>query len=133
MQTAESQSIGYVREKLVGYHLYQFLLYLTRFRPSMIPSLARGMYRVNFSMPTRVIDRSYRVFNNDCLFPQYVNEWAVPLERTAEAIRKIYRWVKESGLFVHFPVEVRFVDEDKAWLSPSYGRKVCYIGIIMYK
>ncbi|CAG8707862.1 17409_t:CDS:2, partial [Acaulospora morrowiae] len=28
---------------------------------------------------------------------------------------------------------VRFVDQDDVWLSPAYGRRICYIGIIMYR
>lgn len=35
---------------------------------------------------------------------------------------------------VHFPVEVRFVAPDSAWLSPSQGPgPVAYVGVIMYK
>lgn len=35
---------------------------------------------------------------------------------------------------VHFPVEVRFVAGDDAWLSPSPGPgPVAYVGVIMYK
>ncbi|CAG8590339.1 2062_t:CDS:2 [Paraglomus occultum] len=128
-----SSTIGYIRETLLGYHLYQFLLYLTRLRPSTIPRLARHMFKIKYSTPTCIIDDSYKVFNIDCLFPQYVNEWAIPWEKTPEALRKINQWTKETNSFVHFPVEVRFVDKDDIWLSPSYGCKVCYIGIIMYR
>ena len=132
-QEPNSSTIGYIRETLLGYHLYQFLLYLTRLRPSTIPMLARQMFKIKHSRPTCAIDDSYKAFNIDCLFPQYVNEWAIPWEKTPEALRKINQWIKETNSFVHFPVEVRFVDKDDVWLSPSYGYKVCYIGIIMYR
>ena len=30
-------------------------------------------------------------------------------------------------------VEVRFVAKDDIYLSPAFGRDVCFIGIIMYR
>ena len=32
-----------------------------------------------------------------------------------------------------FVVEVRFVAKDDIYLSPAFGRDVCFIGIIMYR
>ncbi|CAG8433457.1 5291_t:CDS:2 [Ambispora gerdemannii] len=122
----QAETIGYFRETILGYHLYQFLLYLTRFYPPTIPRLAHLMFLIKFNKGTLMVDDSYKVFNSDCLFEQYVNEWAIPWERTAEALRKLGQWVRENdekGIYVHFPVEVRFVDKDDIWLSPSYGRK----------
>ncbi|KAG9292380.1 hypothetical protein G9A89_015250 [Geosiphon pyriformis] len=129
----QSNTIGYFRETLLGFHLYQFILYFVRFQPTWIPSLTRTMFKLKFTKETFVVDDSYKVFNFDCLFPQYVNEWAIPWERTKEAIKKIEKWIEETNSNVHFPIEVRFVDEDDIWLSPAFGRKVCYIGIIMYR
>jgi len=37
------------------------------------------------------------------------------------------------GARVHFPVEIRFSAPDDIWLSPSYGQKTTWIGIIQYK
>ncbi|RHZ55450.1 hypothetical protein Glove_415g29 [Diversispora epigaea] len=126
-------SSNYVRDKLLSFHLFQFLLYISRFRPSSIPMVTRAMFKLNFSKPIHVIDTSYKVFNFDCLFPQYTNEWAIPLERTAEAIEKLITKIEEIGLKVHFPIEIRFVGQDDIWLSPNYERNCCYIGIIMYR
>lgn len=47
--------------------------------------------------------------------------------------RSLRRMIRERGMEAHFPVEVRFVAQDDLWLSPAYGRDVCYIGIIVYK
>ncbi|KAI9285771.1 D-arabinono-1,4-lactone oxidase-domain-containing protein [Umbelopsis sp. AD052] len=117
----------------VGFHVYQFALNIARYRQSMIPPLTRFFYDKVHSTPTRVVDESYKVFNFDCLFPQYVNEWAIPLEKAPEALKRIEKFIQSSDLKVHFPVEIRFVDADDVWLSPSYGRKTCYIGVIMYR
>ncbi|KAK3816303.1 MAG: D-arabinono-1,4-lactone oxidase-domain-containing protein [Benniella sp.] len=135
------------------YHVYQGLLYVCRFIPRLIPTLARFMFWATQSKPVERVDDSVKVFNFDCLFPQYVNEWAIPWSRTAEALKAIDRFIetgfvsidsgvgvvtltdkeKQEGLKVHFPIEIRFVKKDDAWLSPAYGVDSCYIGIIMYR
>ncbi|CAI2163959.1 9019_t:CDS:2 [Funneliformis geosporum] len=127
------QQSSYFKDHIISFHLYQFLLNITRCFPSTVPLLTTLMFKYKFSQPKQVINDSYKQFNFDCLFPQYTNEWAIPLEKTKEALEKLYEWVNGNGVFVHFPVEVRFVDKDDIWLSPAYKRKVCYIGIIMYR
>jgi len=137
------------------FNVYQGLLYICRFVPSLIPSLSRFMFWATQSKPLEKVDQSVKVFNFDCLFPQYVNEWSIPWSRTAEALRALDQFIengsvqvenlnkdemavtttvkKEKGLKVHFPIEIRFVKKDDVWLSPAYGVDSCYIGIIMYR
>lgn len=103
------------------------------------------MFWATQSRPLERVDQSVKVFNFDCLFPQYVNEWSIPWSRTAEALRALDQFIengtlqvdnlnkKEKGLKVHFPIEIRFVKKDDIWLSPAYGVDSCYIGIIMYR
>jgi L-gulonolactone oxidase len=123
------------------------------------------MFWATQSRPVERVDDSVKIFNFDCLFPQYVNEWAIPWSRTAEALRALEHFIetgsvkvesssssssspstttttttittttaaKAVGLNVHFPIEIRFVKKDDAWLSPAYGVDSCYIGIIMYR
>ncbi|KAF9192766.1 hypothetical protein BGZ51_004934 [Haplosporangium sp. Z 767] len=142
------------------FHFYQGLLNVCRFFPSLIPTLSRFMFWATQSKPIERVDDSVKVFNFDCLFPQYVNEWSIPWSRTAEAIRALDLFIengsvqvesgvgidsnegsaheiktvkKETALKVHFPIEIRFVKKDDVWLSPAYGVDSCYIGIIMYR
>ncbi|RUS20932.1 D-arabinono-1,4-lactone oxidase-domain-containing protein [Endogone sp. FLAS-F59071] len=134
---------SWLRDRLLGYHAYQAALDVTRFEPmtQALPSLARFFFGVLFDRKMRLVDESYKVFNYDCMFPQYVNEWAIPWEQTSEALRKLDAFVKENDMKVHWPVEVRFADEDdKAfpddkftpssllfiWIPRPYGRPVPY-------
>ncbi|KAF9909777.1 hypothetical protein EC991_008100 [Linnemannia zychae] len=130
-------------------HLYEGLLYVCRFIPRLIPTLSRFMFWATQSKPMERVDTSVKVFNFDCLFAQYVNEWSIPWSRTAEALRELNLFIetgtvkdskeitakakKEAPLKVHFPIEIRFVKKDDVWLSPAYGVDSCYIGIIMYR
>ncbi|KAJ1729997.1 D-arabinono-1,4-lactone oxidase [Coemansia biformis] len=127
-----------VRDRLYGFHIYQLQLYKARCAPDDIPRLAQEHFARRFDRRLEWVDDGYRVFNFDCLFPQYVNEWAVPLELAAPVLRQLRSWVdaqqqEKHGARVHFPVEVRFVRECSVWLSPAYKRTICHVGIIMYR
>ena len=103
---------------------------LGRLRPSAIPRLARALPSAG---RVEYVERSDSVFAS----PRYVHftesEWAVPREAAVEAVRSVKDWVKRSGLFLNFPVEVRFVAADDIPLSPATGRDTCYIAVHVYR
>lgn len=53
-------------------------------------------------------DRHDRILNFDCLFAQYVTEWAVDQCTTVGALKALRRYIESQELRVHFPVELRF-------------------------
>jgi L-gulono-1,4-lactone dehydrogenase len=61
------------------------------------------------------------VYHREC-------EYAIPVERTVEALRAMREIVEEGDISLSLPVEVRFVAHDDILLSPCYGRDVAYIG-----
>lgn len=124
---------SFFMENWYGFHAYQAMLNITRYSTYLIPYLTKMMFKTLHSSPVHVVDESNKVFNFDCLFPQYVNEWAVDWNEAPAVLRKLDKFINENDLKVHFPVEIRFVDQDDVWLSPAYGRKTCYIGVIMYR
>lgn len=89
--------------------------------------------------PTSItINVSHVVFNMDCLFPQYTDEWGIPFEHSAAALRAMRDWLDEEernadGVRIHFPVEIRFTDADDIWLSHCQGRRTCFIGVIQFR
>ena len=56
-------------------------------------------------------------------------EYAIPMGKTAEALRAFKRVVEEGELSLTLPLEVRFVAKDNTLLSPAYQQDICYIGI----
>jgi len=87
---------------------------------------------------TRRVGKSVAIFNYDCLFPQYTYEGVVPIENTQAALKEMQVWLEgelrtSGGMRHHFPIEVRFTEEDDIWLSPTYKKRGCYIGIVQYK
>jgi FAD/FMN-containing dehydrogenase len=55
-------------------------------------------------------------------------EAAVPLARAGEAVERLARCIARGRHAVSFPVEVRFVRGDDAWLSPAHGADTCQLG-----
>ncbi|KAG8201925.1 hypothetical protein JTE90_027402 [Oedothorax gibbosus] len=87
--------------------------------PHVVPYINRFFYMTHSAF-SRKIDRSYRILNFECLFKQYVNEWAIPLEKTGVVLWQLREWVETiPDLYVHFPVEVRFSKADNIFLSPA--------------
>jgi len=121
------------KEKFLTYHLLEFLLFLSTYTPSTIP-LINNLYNYLFFRGTKTHQEiSYKAFNFDCLFRQYVNEWALPIEKASMAIKSLRKMIEKRNLKVHFPIEIRFVKGDDIWMSPAFGGDMCFIGIIMYR
>ena len=87
-------------------------------------------------------DLSNNIFNYDCGFPQYTYEGSVPYTATGSALAELEEWFVgelwsgkkgKDSLRGHFPVEIRFTEKDDIWLSPTYGTRGTYIGIIQYR
>ena len=43
-----------------------------------MPAINRAAFWALYSTPAVQLDVSHRIFNFECLFDQYVNEWAIP-------------------------------------------------------
>lgn len=116
----------------IGYVLLQFLYWISSFIPSIVPWINWVYYKYVHSARTEAVDKSHHLFNFDCLFQQYVMEFAIPVEQTALVLYKLKAWI-DNNFCAHLPVEIRFVKGDDFYLSPSYNMDTCYINIIMYR
>lgn len=74
-------------------------------------------------------DLSHRVLTTrrDVRFRE--SEWAVPLERLADALRALRALIDERGWRISFPVEVRTAAADANLLSTAYGRDTGYLAV----
>ncbi|KAF8154009.1 gulonolactone oxidase Lgo1 [Crassisporium funariophilum] len=121
----------------MGHHVIQFLLFLGRyflFLNTWISSFASWLV----SGDTVGINDSHKIFNVDCRYPQHTTEWAVPYQNSQACLREFRAYLQKErndphGIRPHFPVEIRFSAPDDIWLSPSYGQRTCWIGIVQYK
>ncbi|KAL4071643.1 D-arabinono-1,4-lactone oxidase-domain-containing protein [Scleroderma yunnanense] len=122
---------------LLAHHVIQCFLFIARYIPSL--NIVTGRFAAWLASGCAIaVDVSHRIFNVDCRFPQHTSEWAIPYENTTACLEDLHTWLQQEiadphGLRPHFPIEIRFSDSDDIWLSPSNGRKTCWIGIIQYK
>jgi L-gulonolactone oxidase len=120
------------RDRVLGHYGFEALLYLSASFPNLLPKINRWHSRLQFSCPRTSRGRSDQMFNMDCLHREFVSEWAIPVDATPTALKSLQSMADAQPYPMHLPIEVRFVRRDDAWLSPTYGRDCCYIGIINY-
>ena len=80
------------------------------------PLTLRGPYDQLLTLPF------HEVKHREC-------EYAIPVERTAEALNAVKEIVDEGNFKTDLPIEIRFVQADDALMSPANGRNTCYIGV----
>jgi L-gulono-1,4-lactone dehydrogenase len=121
----------YVQEVLLENRLVDLTARAGRRFPSLIPRINRGVSGlVGRSERT---DHSHRVYasRRDVRFTEM--EYAIPRAAGAEAVNRVLDLVRRRRLPVGFPIEVRFVAQDDAYLSPSFGRDTCYVACHQYR
>ncbi|KAB5547164.1 sugar 1,4-lactone oxidase [Coniochaeta sp. 2T2.1] len=117
----------------MGYYVYHNLLFLGRYFPRILPWVewfVFGMqygFRDGLGSEVTAVQPSRRALLMNCLYSQFVNEWAIPLDKGPEALRRLGSWLQKlqpgdsgyvdhgipfsnEGLYVHSPVEVRVSD-----------------------
>ncbi|CAM2832747.1 D-arabinono-1,4-lactone oxidase [Skermania piniformis] len=100
--------------------------------PARIPTLNRAVTRLMTSGD--YVDESYKVFASRRSVRFTEMEMAVPRAACADVLAAIQHTIRTRGFEVNFPIEVRFVAADeKAFLSPSYGRETAYLAVHMYR
>ncbi|KAL8715521.1 MAG: hypothetical protein Q9220_000857 [cf. Caloplaca sp. 1 TL-2023] len=110
----------------LGFHTYHILLYVSTWMPRILPALERFMLSVQYGFSsdgkgaTGVQEGQAGLLMN-CLYSQFVNEWALPLAKGPEALTRLSAWLHGDqetsripydldGIYVHAPIEVRVTD-----------------------
>lgn len=126
-----SKAGSWTNDVLVTNHAFGALCRLGRRFPTAIPTINRLVSRLS-GQRTRV-DRSDRVFASPRLVRFTEMEYALPRAHAAEAVRAVRSLSEQKGFHVSFPLEVRFVAPDDAFLSPAQGRETCYIAVHIFQ
>lgn len=132
---------------LVGYHVYHNLLYLANWLPRILPWIEWFVFGMQYGFRpggriTEAVEPARTGLLMNCLYSQFVNEWALPLEKGPEAIDRLSAWLNgdtetanipfsPKGLWVHCPIEVRVADTTKANPHP-YLDPTCRTGPTLF-
>ena len=125
------RALAYANDILLTNHAFGLLCRAGRRMPARIPEINRLVTRLAGSS-TRV-DRSDRIFTSPRLVRFTEMEYALPRERTPEAVRQIMALVPRRGFAVPFPIEVRTVAADDALLSTAAGRDSGFVAVHMFE
>jgi L-gulono-1,4-lactone dehydrogenase len=121
----------YLGEVLIENRAMDLLARIGRRFPSRIPKLSK--YAASTLGSSRKVDRSYRVYASKRLIRFTEMEYAIPRPDAAEAVRRVLDVIPHRGFDVSFPIEVRFVSPDAAYLSTAAERDTAYIAVHMYR
>lgn len=109
----------------IGFHTYHNLLWLSNYVPSILPWVEWFVFGMQYGFRTGVTTSAVEPLRTgllmNCLYSQFVNEWALPLSKGPEAINRLSAWINREGdngripfsnkgLYVHCPIEVRVSD-----------------------
>jgi FAD-linked oxidoreductase len=82
---------------------------------------------------TEFVDTSHRVFTSERWVRFVEMEYSMPRDALAPALSELVRAHEKSGMYVSFPVELRWVKGDDIPLSTASGRDSSYIAVHMAK
>ncbi|KAI1437024.1 D-arabinono-1,4-lactone oxidase [Xylaria sp. CBS 124048] len=145
----------------LGYYVYHNLLYLAQYLPRILPWIEWFVFGMEFGFTngskTEAIQPSRQALLMNCLYSQYVNEWAIPLHKGPEALRRLSSWLNKlpptdpdylphnipftaKDVWVHAPVEVRVTDSSsmapntRAYLDPTVeDGPTLYLNATLYR
>lgn len=126
-----SRVSAYANDILLTNHAFGLACRTGRRFPAQIPRLNR--------LVTRLAGRSERVERSAAIFvtPRLVRftemEYALPRESTIEAVRRVLEMIERKRFAVPFPIEVRTVKADDAFLSTASSRESGYVAVHMYE
>jgi L-gulonolactone oxidase len=121
----------YLSDVLLENRAFDMFCRVGRRFPSRIPAINRLMSRLASGRAR--VDRSDRIFASLRLVRFTEMEYALPREAAADAVRRVRAVIDERGFAVPFPIELRFVAADDAYLSPAHGRDTAYVAVHMYQ
>lgn len=139
----------------LGYHIYHNLLALSNYFPRILPWVEWLVFGMQYgfdaeSKPTEAVEKGRKGLLMNCLYSQFVNEWALPLEKGPEAITRLSAWIHgdqeasripfpSKGVWVHCPVEVRVSDSTlnknpRPYLDPTCrDSPTLYLNATLYR
>jgi L-gulonolactone oxidase len=123
--------VEWLRDTVLENRVLELALLLGRLAPAAIPAINRGLMRVVGR--SERLDHGHRLYatRREVRFTEM--EYAIPRAAAAVAVERVIDLIERRRLPVAFPIEVRFVAPDDAYLSPARGRETCYVAVHMYR
>jgi L-gulonolactone oxidase len=121
----------WTNDVLLTNHAFGLLCRTGRRLPGFIPQINRLVTRL--AGRSKRVDRSAAIFASPRLVRFTEMEYALPREHTPLAVRRVLEMIEQRGLAVPFPIEVRTVAPDDAFLSTASGRESGFVAVHMFE
>ena len=132
-KTFGKSRLSWFKEVVIGDWTFQLLMWTSSFIKLFGKWTNKFIFNQVMGQSFDYTKDSKNAFVVPITIKQTVMEYAIPLEHTSEVLEKLHLLTSSSKYYVHMPIELRFAPKNNAFLSMSYGRPSCYIGIISYK
>jgi L-gulonolactone oxidase len=126
-----SRVSAYVNDVLLTNRAFELFCRAGRRFPSQIPRFNRLVTAL--AGRRERIDRSAAIFASPRLVRFTEMEYALPRAHTTTAVRRVLELIAAKGFAVPFPIEVRTVAGDDAFLSTASGRESGFVAVHMYR
>jgi D-arabinono-1,4-lactone oxidase len=137
----------------LGYHTYHVLLWFSQYVPRVLPWVEWFIFGMQYGFgsgaTTSAIGEQRTELLMNCLYSQFVNEWAIPLKDGPEALTRLTKWIHQDekgsgipfspkGVYVHSPIEVRVATGPKDSLRPFMDTRIpenptLYLNATLYR
>ena len=126
-----SRASAYANDVLLTNRAFGLICRAGRRFPAQIPRLNRLVTRL--AGRSERVERSAEIFASPRLVRFTEMEYALPRERTVEAVRAVMELIERRGFAVPFPIEVRTVAADDALLSTASERESGFVAVHMFR
>jgi L-gulonolactone oxidase len=126
-----SRVAAYASDVLLTNHAFGLFCRAGRLLPGAIPQINRLLTRL--AGRRERVDRSAAIFASPRLVRFTEMEYALPREHTPHAVRRVLEMIEQRGLAVPFPIEVRTVAPDDAYMSTAAGRDSGFVAVHMFE
>jgi len=87
-----------------------------------------------FFQPNSRVGKSFEIFSVPFYeSPQTQQELSVDTKDCVKSLETLHQFVHANRIPVNSFIEIRLVNSDKIWLSPSYNRNSCFLTQIIYR
>jgi L-gulonolactone oxidase len=128
---ARGRASAYINDVLLNNHAFGLFCRAGRRFPRAIPALNGAVTRLAGS--SERVEPSAAIFSSPRLVRFTEMEYAIPRERTPEAVERVMRTIVERGFHVPFPIEARTVAPDDAFISTAAGRESGFVAVHMFE
>ncbi|MEA3513357.1 MAG: D-arabinono-1,4-lactone oxidase, partial [Campylobacterota bacterium] len=113
---------------VINNFFHEFLLYIASFKRALIPKINKLMSKILIPKENRSVWQSHWGFFLPHLLKQDVVEYAFDIKDTFTVFKEVISNIKDKNIYVDTPIEVRFVQKDSYWMSPTGDTNSCWIG-----